>query len=506
MDEDEVKIPEMRPAQLSDADIERRDELVQFKLGLVSSVIFQTHDMSSDRQELMRIAEKTYTLPDGRRKKYSYETLSRWVRDYKDKGICALFIKTRSDRGQSRVLDDAIITRIVQIMKQVPSIRIAKLGRRLVTEGLLKEGDVSDDTLARFVKNYDLRNPAVVEERIRRSFVVSEAGYLWESDSLYYIKLRRDGKLHWVFIQAILDNHTRMILAARCYWQDNARNFQDTFRYAVGRFHIPVKLYVDNGSPFIDRQLTAICNRLGVTLIHTRSNDGASKGVVERSWLSILMDTIPDIILDSIDTIEGLQEIVDRYTDAYNTRVNSGVGGIPVERYKASEKRIELRRAESSERLSSLFMNEASHFVYNDNTICKWKKKWELPDSLVLELHKDSAKHVTVYYDPHDGEGTIHVVYRGKSYPLAAHDPQANDGKPRNTGGRKTELAERAQKKQEEKISLAERRAEERYAKRMAGVDSRYLDDAPPLPFPDMPETACVPGDLVLDYTEGYHE
>jgi len=277
MDEEEIKIPDIRPVQMSDEDMARRDVWAQFKLGLVSSVVFHTHDMGSDRQELIRIAGKTHTLPDGRSKKYSYETLSRWVRDYKSRGICALWTKTRSDSGQSRVLDGPVIIRIVQIMKQVPAIRIAKLGRRLVEEGLLKEGDVSDDTLSRFVKNHGLRNMAVVEERIRRSFVAGEAGYLWESDSLYYIKLRRDGKLHWVFIQAILDNHTRMILSARCYWQDNARNFQDTFRHAVGHFHIPVKLYVDNGSVFIDRQLTAICNRLGVTLIHTRSNDGASK-------------------------------------------------------------------------------------------------------------------------------------------------------------------------------------------------------------------------------------
>ena len=107
-----------------------------------------------------------------------------------------------------------------------------------------------------------------------------------------------------------------------------------------------------------------------------------------------------------------------------------------------------------------------------------------------------------MYYDPHDGEGTLHVVYREKEYPLTVHDPTANDGKPRNTGGRKTELAEREKEKREAKMSLAERRAEERYARRMAGVDPRYLEDAKnDLPFPDAPEVSGPDGSLVLDYT-----
>lgn len=502
MNDEEIKTPVVLPGQLSEEELARRDEWAQFRLGLISSVVFHTHDMRSDRQELIRIAGKSHTLPDGRQKKYSYETLSRWVRDYRERGICALWVKTRSDCGESRILNGTVIIRITEIMAQVPTITMAKLGRRLVKEGLLKEGDVSDDTLRRFVKNHDFKNPAALEERIRRSFIVAESGYLWESDSLYFIKLQRDGKLRWVFVQAILDNHSRMILAAKCYWHDNARNFQNTFRYSVGRYHIPVKLYVDNGSPFIDRQLVAICNRLGVTLIHTRSNDGASKGVVERNWLSMLIDTIPDIILDNVDTIEGVQNIVDDYVGFYNTKVNTGVGGIPVERYKESGKRIVLRKVDSAKSLSRLFMNEASHFVYNDNTIRKWKKKWEIPDELVVQLHKDKVRYVTVYYDPNNGEQTLHVVYQEKEYLLAPHDPEANDGKKRNTGGRTTELAEREKEKREVEMSLAERRAEERYAKRMAGVDPRYLVDAQDLPYPEMPETSDPGGNLVLDYAK----
>lgn len=504
MDEERENIPDTTgttPDQPSEDEIAERDAMAQFKLGLISSVVFHTHDKKSDREELMRIAGKAYMTPEGRTRQYSYQTLCRYAREYKAMGIAGLWTKKRTDSGNSRVLREEVITRMMEIIKEIPSIRIAKLGRRLVKEGVLREGEVSDDTLRRYVNNHGLRNPAVVEVRIRRSFIVKEIGYLWVSDSLYLIKLKRNSKLHWVFVQAIIDDHSRMILSAKCYWNDNAINFQDTFRYAVGRFHIPVKLFVDNGSPFIDRQLISICNRLGVSLIHTRSNDGASKGVIERSWLSMLIDTIPDIILDKVDTIEGVQEVIDKYVEYYNTRVNTGVGGIPIERYRQSEKRIALRTVASSDELSRMFMNESPHLVYNDNTIRKWGKKWEISDDLVVQLRKDKARYVNVYYDPHNREETMYIRYKEKEYVLTLHDPEANDGKPRNTGGRKSELAERAKNAAEEKMSLADQRAEERYARRMVGVDPRYLEDTDDLPFPETPEGNDVPGDLTIDYT-----
>ena len=245
MDEKDISIPGALPVPMSEEVIIRRDRWAQFRLGLISSVVFNTHDLASERQELIRVAGRYYECPDGVKRKYSYQTLSRWARAYRERGISGLWAKTRSDRGNTRVLSRAVIKRTEEILEKVPSIRIAKLGRRLVKEGLLKEGEVSDDTLRRFVLSHDLRNPAVREVRIRRSFLVRETGFLWESDSLYFIKIRKKGKLHWVFVQGIIDDHSRLIVAARCYWHDNARNFQDTFRSAVARWNVPIKLYAD---------------------------------------------------------------------------------------------------------------------------------------------------------------------------------------------------------------------------------------------------------------------
>ena len=149
MDDEELKIPDVMPELLSQEAKERRDIWAQFKLGLISSVYFGTHDMGSDRKELKRIASKTYLCPDGIERSYSYQTLARWLRDYKDKGISGLWMKTRSDSGSTRVLTLRAETRIQEILKDVPAITIAKLGRRLVKDSVIEKGEVSDDTLRR---------------------------------------------------------------------------------------------------------------------------------------------------------------------------------------------------------------------------------------------------------------------------------------------------------------------------------------------------------------------
>ena len=43
----------------------------------------------------------------------------------------------------------------------------------------------------------------------------------------------------------ILDDHSRMIVGGKLYYQENAANFQKTLKEAIAAYGIPNKLYVD---------------------------------------------------------------------------------------------------------------------------------------------------------------------------------------------------------------------------------------------------------------------
>ena len=48
----------------------------------------------------------------------------------------------------------------------------------------------------------------------------------------------------------ILNDHSRMIVGGKLYYQENAANFQKTLKDAIAAYGIPNKLYVGNGSPY----------------------------------------------------------------------------------------------------------------------------------------------------------------------------------------------------------------------------------------------------------------
>lgn len=472
---------------------ETATELVQFKISLISPVIYQTHTFRSDRAYLESVAARAYVLPDGRNRRFSVKTLERWVRKYRTDNADGLKTKPRSDLGSSRTLTLVVMVRIAVIVKEVPQIKCTTLLHRLEEkEGLLKKGSVSVDTIRRFVKIHDLRNPVICEERIRKSFVVDNAGDLWEADTCYLFKIPdENGNLRWVYIQGIMDDHSRRIVSAICYMQDTADNFQKTLFLAIASHLIPVCLYVDNGSPYICRQLKEVCNRLGITLIHTRAEDGASKGCIERFWLSTVMAVLPDLILDKVNTLEGVQQVVDKYVDEYNSSLNRGVNGIPNERYQASILRKPGRKAKSLEWLREQFVNQKWCHLYNDNVIHFNCAHYRIPDELVPQVRQIYRKSVPVSYDPKDIDGTICIVLKGQKHPLSLDNPSENNSQRRNTGGRKAQLMEKAEAKAKEKMSVAEQRAEERYRRRMAGIPLPEGEE--PLPTTDEAFTQGMP-------------
>ena len=56
---------------------------------------------------------------------------------------------------------------------------------------------------------------------------------------------------------------------------------------------------------------------MNIAVIHTRSNDGASKGCVERLFKTMEGQTILELVLDQVATLEGVQEKVDEWATTY---------------------------------------------------------------------------------------------------------------------------------------------------------------------------------------------
>ncbi len=95
-------------------------------------------------------------------------------------------------------------------------------------------------------------------------------------------------KAHKVYLVVIIDDHSRLIVGAGMSYSDNSYGFQKVLKQAeVSTYGIPDKLYTDNGSPYIDKQLSLICGSIGTVLLHAPVRDGAAKAKVERNFRSM---------------------------------------------------------------------------------------------------------------------------------------------------------------------------------------------------------------------------
>ena len=185
--------------------------------------------------------------------------------------------------------------------------------------------------------------------------------------------------------------------------------------------------------------------------------------MIERSWQSLETDTQVDIVVDELNTFEQIAERVAEWKDEYNSRVNRGVNGVPVERWAASVSRHPIRRLSEKE-LSEAFSLVRTRQLSNTGILSLDRVRYKVPDKLRHIVRPRTS--LDIVYDPLDIPGTIHVEYDGENYPLTVDDPYENA---RVNADRAREAGE--QRKSIAGASAADIRAEERYRARMAGTN-----------------------------------
>ena len=444
---------------------EKEERLAQFKFHLIAPALFSSHGFESDKAYFRSIAGKEYCLPDGSFSHFSVETLARWLRNYRKSGAGGLHPAPRKDKGKPRKLSEKAARRTRELVQAVPRATAAAVRARLLKEQVIKHGEVSTDTVRRYIEANHLRSVPEEPEKLRNSFLVPHAGNLYVADTCYFEKIqeKKGRKKPWVYVQGIIDDHSRLELVTNCVTHDDALNFQMTLREAVSIYGIPERLYVDLGSAYNNADLVRICNELGIQLIHTHARDGAAKGVIENKWKLIQQDTAVDIVVDRLDTYEQIAQRVEEWRNEYNGRYNSGVGGVPVERWNTSVREKPLRKVGSEEELSRAFSHHRHRKLTPLGTVSLNNVKYKVPDSLRTQVKPGTR--LEIVYDPKDMKGTIHMIWNGDSYPLKEDDPVENAA----------ENAAEALKKHRENRSCTgmtaeEIRAENRYRKRMAGT------------------------------------
>ena len=395
--------------------------VAQFRFALIAPVIQDLFPDATKTAYYKRITENPLKLPDGSTKIYDYKTVEKWVSQYRLGGIDALMPRERSDKGTSRALPDTAIEEIYRLKEQFPRLNATQIHQKLIADSFIP-ATVSVDAVQRFVKHNDLKSARNPNIRDRKAFEEDMFGKMWQADTCYLPHITEDGKCRRVYCVMIIDDHSRLLVGGELFYNDNAANFQKVLKDAIATYGIPDKLYVDNGGPYCNEQLSLICGSVGTVLLHTRVRDGASKAKVERHFRTLKERWLYTLDVASIASLAEFNSLLKNYMRSYNTTFHTGINCTPFSRYQDTKSHS--RTPQSRDWLDECFLNRITRKVNKDSTVSINKSSFDVPMQFI-------SMKVDIRYQPSNLD-TAFILYEGKHYPLLRTDKNANCHTKRN--------------------------------------------------------------------------
>ena len=258
------------------------------------------------------LAAAEHPGPDGTPVRYSRETLDRWIRSWQRDGFDGL--KPRA-RATGPVTPTSTLA-LAETLKRERPHRTAAQVRRIMAEAL---GDApSESTLLRHFRTLDI--PTGVAAAATGRFEAARPNEIWVGDGLHGPRL--GGRKTYLF--AFVDDHSRMVTAARWAFAEDAVRLSAALRPALATHGIPEAVYVDNGSAFVDSSLARVCARLGMKLIHSTPYRPQGRGKIERFFNTVTSQFLTEITV--IDT--PVQTLVPGTEPAGQDPAGSAVGSL----------------------------------------------------------------------------------------------------------------------------------------------------------------------------------
>lgn len=381
-------------------------EIASIRLALIAPAINNTFTEKSKIAYYRRVSTNPVKLPNGNSVFYSPGTLSNWESEYSRFGFDALLPKTRSDIGKTRKLADVAIEQIYTLKNAFPKINATLIYHKLIEDGFINEKDVSLSTVQRFIKNNDLKSARCINMKDRKAFEEEFSTGMYQGDTCYGPYITENGECRRTYLIMLIDDKSRLIVGGRFFYNDNSYNFQKVLKEAIARYGIPNKLYLDNGSPYKNEQLSLICGSLGIVELHTMVRDGASKGKVERNFRTLKSRWLNALDVKSISSLAELNDELFTYINKHNTTIHSSTNERPIDRYKSDLARVKV--ASDSEWLDNCFMNRVERRVNNDATIRIDKISYDVPMQFIRQK-------VEVRYLPDDMDDA-YIYYENIKY------------------------------------------------------------------------------------------
>ena len=384
------------------------------RLQVLSAIDYAEGKTQRDRYKA--VSQQTFVdQSTGKQYRFTWRTIETWVVRHKKHGMSVLDKKTRSDKNTQRKVSSAQLAEAIN--EVLPTLSLNKVGkipkstlyRCLLEKHYFSRQQLSPTTFYRHIRENDLLNTATTE-KLRSSFAMRFANELWQGDTMYGPSIKQnDGQWKKTFLIAFIDDASRLITHAEFFYRDNTENMVDAFRIALYKRGKPERLYFDNGSNYISKEILQACVRLDIRLSHAPVRDGAAKGKIERFFRGFRDRFL--VMHTNFDSLEQLNYLTQEWIEnQYNNQPHSSLQMKPLDRFNLDHDRISF--------LSNDAFTEEVFFVEEDRRVSKVNvfsinnQKLECPVDLRSKIiqvryNRKQRDRFIVYFNDHRmGEAT----------------------------------------------------------------------------------------------------
>lgn len=371
-----------------------------FRYSIIAPLINNTNEFNTINEYCDFVASKSYDF-EGKIKRITSKTVKNWYYKYKKEGLESLESHKRKDKSKFRkITSDLVEERIIELRKEYPRITAKKIHEKLQEEKYISK-DVSVHAIFRYLKSNNLK-AIQISKKEKKKYEHDNPNDSWQSDTSTGPYIKVEGKSKRVYLIMIIDDASRMIVGYDFFYEDNAINMQKVLKSAIKKYGIPKQLYVDNGSPYKNEQISLITARLGIKLIHAKPYSPTGKGKIERSFRTIKDGWLNCSNWNEFKTLEDVKESFSTYLyKEYINKEHSETKITPNNKWHNEIK--ELRQIEE-EKVEEAFMHSRLSKVYNDSTIQINNEKYEVPYKYVgqkieVRYYVNNPKEIIIYRD-----------------------------------------------------------------------------------------------------------
>lgn len=262
---------------------EHREQIALFRYQIIRAAADPSLTTRQRGPLVRALADTDHPWPFGGTRRYSRESLDRWIKAWQQYGFDGL---KPDERATLPATPATTLTLAVSLKREKPERTAAQI-RRILTETL--GGAPSETTLLRTFRKHHI--PTGTRPAATGRFETNLSNEIWVGDALHGPRI--NGRKTYLF--AFLDDHSRMVTAARWAYAEDAIRLSAVLRPAIQTYGIPDVVYLDNGAAMSDKSLARTCAKLGIRIVHSAPYRPQGRGKIERFFNTVTSQFLTEI-------------------------------------------------------------------------------------------------------------------------------------------------------------------------------------------------------------------